>query len=150
MFSILFCRSLAVACGGVLAIATGVLAGLHDEISVASLWDLRALSMEADFSLFWRVRRRFVVPVTESIAPKQLLFAQLLFVSAALLAVLNFGIAVMGWRTPAALRGVIAHLVITVSLWLVLVRGLAGIWVLHWLNFWVLLILPGETTRLSF
>ena len=161
MFSIPFCRSLAVACGGVLAIATGVLAGLHDEISVASLWDL---------SGFWHGGRFLVILERyagdlsslslESIAPKQLLFAQLLFVSAALLAVLNFGIAVMGWRSPAALRGLMAHLVITVSVWFVLtVRGLAAIWVLHWLNFWVLLILlivlemrrrEEATTRLSF
>ncbi len=52
MFSIPFCRSLAVACGGVLAIATGVLAGLQNEISVASIWDL---------SGFWHGGRFLVV-----------------------------------------------------------------------------------------
>ena len=161
MFSIPFCRSLAVACGGVLAIATGVLAGLQDEISVASLWDL---------SGFWHGGRFLVIleryaddlwslsPGT--IAPNQLLFAQILFASAALVAVVNFGIAVMGWRSLAALRGLIAHLAISVSVWLVLtVRALAAIWVLHWLNFWVLLILlvvlelrrrEEATIRLSF
>jgi len=161
MFSIPFCRSLAVACGCVLAIATGVLAGLQNEISVASLWDL---------SGFWHGGRFLVILERYSqdlwsfspgsIAPNRLLFAQTLFASAALLAVLNFGIAVMGWRSLAALRGLFAHFVISLSVWLVLtVRVLAAIWVLHWLNFWILLVLlivlelrrrEEGTTRLSF
>jgi hypothetical protein len=82
------------------------------------------------------------------------------FASAAFLAASNFAIAAMGWRSPAAIRGLIAHLVISISVWLVLtIRALAAIWVLHWLNFWVLLILlvvlelrrrEVGTTRLSF
>ena len=161
MFSIPLCRSLAVACGGVLAIATGVLAGLRNEISVAGLWDL---------SGFWHGGRFLVVLERyaydlwslppDSITSKQLLFAQLLVASAALLAIVNFGIAVTGWRSLGALRGLIAHLAISASVWIVLtVRGLAAIWVLHWLNFWILLIVlvvlelrrrEEGTTRLSF
>jgi hypothetical protein len=77
-----------------------------------------------------------------------------------LLAMLNLAIAVTGWRSPAALMGLIAHLVLSMSVWFVLtIRVLAAIWVLHWLNFWILLILlvvpelrrrEEGVTRLSF
>jgi hypothetical protein len=161
MFSIPFCRSLAVACGGVLAIATGVLAGIQNEIYASNLWSI---------SGFWHTGRFLVIleryaaalwslsPV--SIAAKPMLFAQMLLVSAGLLALCNFAMAVAGWRSPAALRGLMAHGMISISVWFVLtVRILAAIWVLHWLNFWALLILlivlelrrhEETTTRLSF
>ena len=161
MFSIPFCRMLAVASGGLLAIATGVLAGLQTEISVANLWDS---------SGFWHGGRFLIIleRYTDDLwslshgpnAARHLLFAQIVFASAAFLAASNFAIAAMGWRSPAAIRGLIAHLVISISVWLVLtIRALAAIWVLHWLNFWVLLILlvvlelrrrEVGTTRLSF
>jgi hypothetical protein len=143
MFSIPFCRVLAVACGGVLAIATGVLAGLQDEISAASLWGV---------SGFWHGGRCLVILEgyaeglrslsSASMSAEHLLFARILFAAAALLAALNLAIAVMGWRSLAALRGLGGHLVISLSVWFVLtIRTLAAIWVLHWLNFWILLIL---------
>lgn len=161
MFSIPFCRSLAIAGGGLLAIATGVLAGLHNEVSIAKLWDI---------SGFWHTGRFLAIVekfgkdlwlwTPQLITPRQLFFSQMLFVSAGCLAALNFAIAVMGWRSPAALRGLAAHLIISLSVWLVLtVRVLAAIWVLHWLNFWALLILlivlemrrrEEYATRLSF
>jgi hypothetical protein len=161
MFSIPFCRSVAVACGGVLAIATGVLAGLQNEVSVAKLWDI---------SGFWHTGRFLVIVEKygrdlwwwppQLITPRQLFLAQILFASAGLLAFVNFAVAALGWRSPAALRGLMAHIVISMSVWLMLtVRVLAAIWILHWLNFWVLLILlivlemrrrEESATRLSF
>jgi hypothetical protein len=161
MFSIPFCRSVAVACGGVLAIATAALAGLAHEISAASLWNL---------SGFWHsgrfldVLERYLGDVwsisARSIPVHSILFAQMLFAFAALLVAVNLGIAVMGWRSLAALRGFIAHCVISISVWSTLtIRGLAALWVLHWLNFWALLILlvvlemrrrEEVVTRLSF
>ena len=161
MFAIAFCRSVAIACGGVLAIATGVLAGLQNEISVAKLWDI---------SGFWHTGRFLVIVEKygrdllswppQLITPRQLFFAQIVFASAGLLAFLNVVIAALGWRSPAALRGMMAHIIISISVWLILtVRVLAAIWVLHWLNFWALLILlivlemrrrEESATRLSF
>jgi hypothetical protein len=161
MFSIPFCRSVAIACGGVLAIATGVLAGLQNEISVTKLWDI---------SGFWHTGRFLVIVEKYAtdlwawrpglIAPRQFFFAQILFASAGLLAFVNFTIAALGWRSPAMLRGMAAHIIMSISVWLILtIRILAAIWVLHWLNFWVLLILlivlemrrrEESATRLSF
>jgi hypothetical protein len=161
MFSIPFCRSLAVACGGLLAIATAVLAGLGTEITAAGLWD---------FSGFWHSGRfldilhRYFVDLqsvsSRPAAAHAILLANMLFTSAALLAVINLGIAAMGWRSVAALRGIMAHCVISLSVWGTLtIRGLAAIWILHWLNFWALLILllvlemrrrEEVSTRLSF
>jgi hypothetical protein len=161
MLSIPFCRSVAVACGGVLAIAGGVLAGIQSEIAISSLWDM---------SGFWHTGRFLVIVERyaeallawppEPVTPQQFLFAKLLLASAALLAAVNFVIAVLGWRSLAALRGLMAHLVVSASVWLTLtVRGLAAIWVLHWLNFWALLILlivlemrrrEEKATKLSF
>jgi hypothetical protein len=161
MFSIPFCRSLAVACGGVLAIATAVLAGLASEISASSLWSI---------SGFWHsgflldIVERYVQGVwsasSRPAATNSLVFAQMLFASAILLTAINLCIALMGWRSPAALRGVIAHCAISLSVWGTLtIRGLAALWILHWLNFWAFLILlvvlelrrhEEVSTRLSF
>jgi len=161
MFAIPFCRILAVACGGVLAIATGVLAGFQIEISAANLWGVSGFWHSGRFLIILGEYAAGLWSLSSTSSPTgHLLVAQSLFVSAALLAALNLGIAVMGWRSPAALRGLIAHLIISMSVWFVLtIRVLAAIWVLHWLNFWILLILLGVlelrrreegVTRLSF
>jgi len=143
MFSIPFCRALAVACGGVLAIATGVLAGFQDEISAADLWGVSGFWHSGRFLVILEAYAEGLMSFSSDPNPTgYLLFAQALFISAALLAMVNLAIAVTGWRSPAALRGLIAHLVISMSVWFVTtIRVLAAIWVLHWLNFWVLLIL---------
>jgi hypothetical protein len=161
MFSIPFCRSLAVACGGVLAIATAVLAGLQNEISLSSLWSIFGFWQEGRFLVILeRYADALCLSSSEAIGQRQFIFVQILFLSAILLGVVNLGIAVMGWRSLGALRGLLAHGVISISVWLTLtVRGLAALWVLHWLNFWALLILlivlelrrrEEKTTRLSF
>lgn len=161
MFSLPFCRAVAVASGGVLAIATAVLAGFHHEVSIASLWAIEG---------FWHTDRLLTIveryvgnllsPPAGWISASQLLFAQMLLVSAGLLAALNFGIAILGWRSAGAVRGLLAHLVLSLSVWMVVtVRVVAALWILHWLNFWSLLIAlivlelrrrEEATTRLSF
>lgn len=161
MFSIPFCRSVAVACGGLLAIATAVLAGLASDISAAGLWDLQGLWHSGRFL---EILVRFFAGLTSmsfgSMPASSMVFATMLFAAAAFLAVINFGIALMGWRSLAALREAIAHCVIAASVWgTVTIRGLAVLWILHWLNFWALLILlfvlelrrrEEVSTRLSF
>lgn len=161
MFSLPFCRAVAVASGGVLAIATAVLAGFHHETSIASLW---AIDGFWHTSRFLTIGERYVSnllsPPPGLISASQLLFAQTLLVSAGFLAALNFGIAIMGWRSLGAMRGLLAHLVVSLSFWMVLtVRVVAALWILHWLNFWSLLIAlivlelrrrEEATTRLSF
>ena len=59
-----------------------------------------------------------------------LVFAQMLFASAALLTAINLCIALMGWRSVAALRGFAAHCAISFSVWGTLtIRVLAALWV---------------------
>lgn len=161
MFALPFCRAVAVAAGGVLAIATAVLAGFHNEVSIASLWAIDG---------FWHTGRLLTIaerytdnllsPPAGAISASQLLFAQTLLVSAGFLAALNFAIAILGWRSLGAMRGLLAHLVLSLSIWMVVtIRVLAALWILHWLNFWSLLIAlivlelrrrEEATTRLSF
>jgi len=160
MFSIPFCRSLAVACGGVLAIATAVLAGVASEISASSLWSISGFWHSGLLDIMERYAQGVWSASSRPAAAHSLVFAQMLFASAILLTASNLCIALMGWRSPAALRGFIAHCAISISVWGTLtIRGLAALWVLHWLNFWALLILlvvlelrrhEEVSTRLSF
>ncbi len=161
MFSIPFCQSLAVASGGLLAIATGVLVIRADEFSLAGLLDIFGFWHESRF-LF--ILARFVDDLRllqqASISGHQWILAQTLLASALLLTALSFGIALSGWRSPGAFRGLLAHCVIALSVWLVVTVGaLAALWVLHWLNFWTFLVLlivlelrrrEDAVTRLSF
>lgn len=58
------------------------------------------------------------------------------------LTALNGTIAVLGWRSWGALRGLLAHLLIASGACAGTLFALAaGLWVLHWLNFWVFLVL---------
>jgi hypothetical protein len=143
MFSIPFCRSLAVACGGVLAIATGVLAGFTNELSLANLWDISGSWHEGRFLITLARYTEELWSLSQgAILPDHVVFAEILLTSAAILTAVNFGIALMGWRSLGALRGLITHILISISVWFVLTLGaLVSLWVLHWLNFWIFLVL---------
>jgi hypothetical protein len=142
MFSIPFCRSLAIACGGLLAIATALLAGIAGKLSPAALWDITGFWHEGRFIDILAVfAGELSQPQQSSFGLKQVRLTQILIALAAALTAVNFVIAVLGWRSAGALRGMIAHCLIAISMWIILTIGaLAAFWVVHWLNFWVLLV----------
>ncbi len=161
MFSIPFCWSLAIACGSLLAIATGVFADFTKEVSAASLWDISGFWHEVRFV---NILAGYIGDLSfasgETIPARHILFSQILLGCAGALTAVNCVIAVLGWRSFGALRGMAAHVLIGLSVWIVLTVGvLAGFWVIHWLNFWVFLVLlivlemrrrEEGVTRLSF
>lgn len=161
MFSIPFCRSLAIACGGLLAIATAVLVDISGDMSPAMLWDITGFWHQGRFINILTAYAGELSTVSQaSLTLKQLLLTQILFVLAVALTAVNFVIAILGWRSPGALRGMIAHCLIAISVWIVLTIGaLAAFWVVHWLNFWVFLVVTivvemrrreARVTKLSF
>jgi hypothetical protein len=142
MFSIPFCRSLAIACGGLLAIATAILSDIAAVLSPAILWDIYGFWHKGRFiEILASYAGELSTTSQASLNFKQLLLTRILIVMAALLTAANFVIAILGWRSFGALRGMIAHCLIAISVWIVLSIGaLAAFWVVHWLNFWVFLV----------
>jgi hypothetical protein len=83
-----------------------------------------------------------------------------LLVSAAVLTAVNALVAMAGWRSVRALRGLATHIVLSVSNGLIfIIWALTALWAIHWLNFWIFLVLlcviemrrrESGTVRLSF
>lgn len=142
MFSIPFCRSLAVACGSLLAIASAVLADITADISPAMLWDITGFWHQGRFINILAAYAEELSTVSHlPLTFKQLLLTRILFLLVIALTAVNFVIAILGWRSPGALRGMITHCLLAISVWMVLTIGaLATFWVMHWLNFWFFLV----------
>lgn len=142
MFSIPLCRSLAIACGGLLAIATALLAGIASKLSPAVLWDITGFWHEGRFIDILAVfAGELSNPEQSTFGAKQVRLTQILIALAAALTTVNFVIAILGWRSAGAMRGMLAHCLIAISMWVILtICALATFWVVHWLNFWVLLV----------
>lgn len=65
-----------------------------------------------------------------------------LFGIAATFTLLNAVIALTAWRSSGALLGILCHFLIAgVTATLAFVWAIAFFWILHWLNFWILLVL---------
>lgn len=144
MYRIPFCRLLPAACGIVLAVSVFLQAQLAQTITFSNLWSLSGPFHES----------RLLVLLTDQAATMS--FADLSglrtsmdnpLVAAAYtivlcLTLINVVIAVLGWRSLGAWRGIAVHVLsaLITAAFVTLVTILL-IWVVHWLNFWIFAVL---------
>ncbi len=143
MFGIPFCSSVATACGILLAIVILLCAGVAGDAAPSRLWG---------FDGPWHTGRLLVLVTTYLSALVQggiaeqasivISIVTLLLVSAGGLTLINGVVAAAGWRSIQALRGLATHIILAVSSALVFaIWALTALWAVHWLNFWIFLVL---------
>lgn len=139
MFSIPACHYVAAACGLMLAGGIILQSGLWETIGFAEIWRLdgpwhetRILAViDAQLTGF-AFEPRF--GLTGAVGDALLALV-------AVLTAINGTIAWLGWRSPAALRGLGAHLSFVVYYAVGgIVLFFVAFWVIHWLNFWIFLV----------
>lgn len=161
MFKIPFCSSVATACGALLAIVFLLCAGVASDAAPARLWG---------FDGPWHTGRLLILLATYTsalwqggISEHAALLAStvsFLLLCTALLTMVNALVAIGGWRSIQAIRGLATHVVLSVSTAVIfIIWALTVLWALHWLNFWIFLVLlcviemrrrESGTVRLSF
>ena len=143
MFEIPFCSSVATACGALLAIVFLLCAGVVGDAAPARLWG---------FDGPWHTGRLMSLLVTYTSAlwyggvGEQVGWlwssVSFLLLCTAILTLVNALVAVAGWRSIQAVRGMATHLILSASNAVIFVIwALTALWALHWLNFWIFLVL---------
>lgn len=140
MYSIKFCRYLASMSGVALGLCLLVESDVLNLVNVGTLWSLQSPLHEARV---WDVFIETSLKILNS------------FKSTEHSNVINFGIwcvacaafvnsafSILGWRSLGAVRGILLHLLITfyyccATIFIVLL----ALWVSHWLNFWIFIVL---------
>jgi hypothetical protein len=164
MFVIPFCSNIATTCGALLAIVFLLGAGVVRDAAPVLLWG---------FDGPWHTGRLMVLLATyvsnllqggiygltgqSGVLASTVTF---LLACAAILTLINGLVAIAGWRSLQAIRGLAMHTVLMVSIAVIfIIWALTALWALHWLNFWVFLVLlcviemrrrETGTVRLSF
>ena len=161
MFGIPFCSGLSTICGVLLAVAILSTAGVFSNAVPAQLWG---------FDVHWQTGRLLVLMTAflsvliqggaENTAGIFVSAVPFLLVCAGMLTLANGLVAIVGWRSVQAYRGLTAHVILSLSTALVFsIWSLTAIWALHWLNFWSFLVLlcvieirrrESDSVRLSF
>ncbi len=140
MYSITICAILAYTAGASLAGALLFAFDFWRLASIEAIWSLQGpwhdprviASFERNLSgLSFRYLERLPPYVVATI--NVLLWGGLL---------VNTLIAVTGWRSVQAVRGILGHLIIaTYAFYASIFVITVGLWLLHWLNFWIFLVI---------
>ena len=140
MFSIKFCYVLAASSGIAIGLTLMASAGIINRITLAEIWKVNGL---------WHYPRAYETSVgnihliadsSSGLQSLRLMPTLWAFVGATTL--FNMVVAILGWRSVAAMRGIAVHglLVLYYCAAAVFVTLLL-LWIVHWLNFWIFLVL---------
>ena len=144
MYNIPFCRLLPVACGIVLAVLVLLQAHVAQTFTIDDLWSLSGPFHESRLLLLMANQA-----ATISLADLSGLgtgmdspYLVAAYAAVACLTLINVAIAILGWRSLGALRGIVIHVVsVAVTAVFVTFVSILLIWVVHWLNFWIFAVL---------
>lgn len=150
MFKVPVCRSIAVAAGASAAMGLLVASGVTANLTIGEIWSATGAWHVGGV---WIVLERYVaaamgwwdgrIPLVFYLHGSTLftLLGALLGIAAAF-TLLNAAIALLAWRSSGALRGILCHFLIAgLTAALAFVWAISFFWILHWLNFWILLVL---------
>ena len=140
MFSIQICYVLAASSGIAIGLILMSNAGIINRITLSEIWKINGI---------WHLPRAYEMIVgniqliadsLQGLHSSRLMSILWAFVGAATL--FNVVVAILGWRSVAAVRGLAVHglLVLYYCAAAVFVTLLL-LWILHWLNFWIFLVL---------
>ena len=140
MFSIQICYVLAASSGIAIGLILMSNAGIINRITLSEIWKINGI---------WHLPRAYEMIVgniqliadsLHGVHSSRLMSILWAFVGAATL--FNVVVAILGWRSVAAVRGIAVHglLVLYYCAAAVFVTLLL-LWILHWLNFWIFLVL---------
>ncbi|MBO6776154.1 MAG: hypothetical protein JJ897_11735 [Marinibacterium sp.] len=140
MFSIQICYVLAASSGIAIGLILMSNAGIINRITLSEIWKINGN---------WHLPRAYEMIVSNiqliadslhGVHSSRLMSILWAFVGAATL--FNVVVAILGWRSVAAVRGIAVHglLVLYYCAAAVFVTLLL-LWILHWLNFWIFLVL---------
>ncbi len=158
MFSIQVCYLLASSSGVILGLILLGYGGILERASISEIWKVNGLWHQARAYEMFFINLNIIVTSLQNVQATALNLSLFALLSAGML--FNTAVAILGWRSLAALRGIAAHcLVVFYFCASTLFTVLLFLWVLHWLNFWAFLILflvieirrrEQSGTRLSF
>jgi len=140
MYHILFCRLLPIICGVLIALCMIVQTGTARSFRVDTLWSLTGPFHE---SRLWvligdQIGTPWAGPGIGPVGP----IVATAYALVAGLTLVNAVIAMVGWRSLGALRGIAVHVISTlVTAVYVTFLLITVAWVVHWLNFWIFAVL---------
>lgn len=140
MFSIQICYVLAASSGMALGLTLLMVGGVLEAATLSEIWNIsghwhesRALEMLAN-SLHGMIDNLGLIQMSPAT------LGLVVFIVGA--AIVNAAVAILGWRSIAAIRGFSVHcLLVTYYCAATIFIVLMALWVVHWLNFWAFLIL---------
>lgn len=143
MFGVPLCGSIATACATLLAIIILLSTGVVYDAAPARLWGIDGP---------WHTGRLMVLGANYlsvlapggSVEYSATLVSIVKFILAgiAVLTLINGLIAAAGWRSIQAVRGLAVHVILAASRAVIFyIWVLTALWVIHWLNFWIFLVL---------
>ncbi|MFZ9128849.1 MAG: hypothetical protein ACO20O_07180 [Pseudomonadales bacterium] len=140
MFSIQFCYVLAASSGIAIGMMLMASADIINRITLAEIWKINGL---------WHHPRAYEMivsnlqAISDSLPASQasrLMATLWAFVAATTF--FNVVIAILGWRSAAAMRGIAVHILLVLYYCAATVFvTLLLLWIVHWLNFWIFLVL---------
>lgn len=140
MFSIQFCYVLAASSGVAIGMMLIASADTIERITLEEIWKINGL---------WHHPRAYemIVDYIQVVAEswpgaKSSRFSSILWAFVWAAALCNVVIAILGWRSAGALRGIAVHGLLVVyycaaTVFLLLML----LWIVHWLNFWIFVVL---------
>lgn len=139
MYSITICYYLAFLCGILASFDVLIGGDFFQNYSIQEIWSMAGVFHEPRFI---QLVSNLANSYTDGNWPNWAVLSYPLVVKAIFfVSLVNFLIAIAGWRSVGAFRGIVSHFIIAsyyflMSLFCIFLIG----WMLHWLNFWFFLV----------